>query len=131
MIFVLGFIAFLSSIVIFRLYAYGQGYAVNEFYDNISITVLSECIAIFELAKQFKFNIKERYKKVIYNISKYTFGIYLVHMLILYVLDQYWISVTNLSPGIYIPLSVVLVFAISAVISMVLNQIPVLKKYIV
>ena len=64
-------------------------------------------------------------------ISKYSFGIYLVHYLILHALKMNVVKFVNYlgqSPLIWIPVFVVLAAVISLVILMILDKIPYLRK---
>jgi surface polysaccharide O-acyltransferase-like enzyme len=130
-IYALGMLSVVASYFIFKWYSYEQGRAVNDFYDNISITVLFESIALFELAKNCKMNFPERIEKWIALISKYTFGVYLVHMLILYAIDRNVSVIKEMPVILCLPITVILVFIISLLISYILNHVPVLHKYIV
>ena len=64
-------------------------------------------------------------------ISRYSFGIYLVHYLILYVLKinvSKFVNYLSQSPLVWIPLFVVAALVISLIILMVIDKIPYLRK---
>lgn len=123
-----GILALISSVFVMKAYAYGQGYATNEIYDNISITVLIESIAIYVAMKYRK---SREGKKRIFQISKMTFGIYLVHMLVFYFVDDIWFADTLLTPILSIPITVIIVFEISCLISYIIHKNPVFNKLFV
>jgi len=58
---------------------------IGDFYSYYSIHVLIQSIAIFIFFKNYfnNLNFNKKYKKIIKNLGNYTFGIYLIHPLIL------------------------------------------------
>ena len=65
-------------------------------------------------------------------LSKYSFGIYLAHVFVIEKLrDWAHFNTLSFSPVLAIPLLATAVFSLSFLISWVLHQIPVLKKYVV
>lgn len=67
-------------------------------------------------------------QKVILKISQYSFGIYLVHIIVIEQLGRLGITASRWNPVIAVPLVVCIVFIISLVISAILNNIPVVKS---
>lgn len=128
----LGTFAMVLSYYAFKAYAYRKGSAVNEFYDNISITVLLESIAVFILMKNINWKFSPGREKAVIKISKYTFGVYMVHMLIFYMIEnRHPIVGQNKSSLFILPLVTIIVFFVSLLISLCLNYLPILKRYIV
>ena len=70
--------------------------------------------------------------KIITTLSKYSFGAYLVHALVIEKLNE-WFGLNTLSfyPGLSVPIISFLVFIISYAISAVLHLIPVVRNYCV
>lgn len=100
---------------------------IQKYYDNCTVNVLLEAIAIFVF---FKYNFVEN--KAIQNISKCTFGIYLVHVLIIEKFGKiFMFNVSNFNPIFSVPVVCTIVFGTSLLISFILNKVPILKKYIV
>ena len=67
---------------------------------------------------------------VVILISKYSFGIYLVHYLIIDILRyNFLIHMTSPNPLIWIPLIVIVTLIICLLILWVLSQIPYLNKF--
>ena len=65
-------------------------------------------------------------------LSKYCFGAYLIHaMVIEQLLFQFKIDTFSINPLFSIPILGLLVFAVSMSVSVVLNHIPIIKKYCV
>lgn len=109
----------------------------SNFMENFSIPVIFQSIFVFILIKNIcnkkHSNSKTNSKitKFIINLSKYTFGIYLVHVLILDILTDFGIIPIPCHVIISPLITNFLVFLISLLISAILNHIPILKKYIV
>ena len=99
----------------------------NEFYIN----VLLESIGMFVLIKNIKFDINPKYTNMIRLLSKYSFGVYLVHDLILTELVKNGLTTLTFNPIISVPCIVLIVYIMSLIISIILNKIPILNKLIV
>ena len=101
------------------------------FYDYFSLTTLIQAICIFLLFK-YVISKKKLNDKVRTNISKiasYTFGIYLVHMLVFYELIRLGFDTSTMNSLIYIPLLGVSSILISLAIIFIISKIPILNKY--
>ena len=95
-----------------------------SFYEYESFFVLFETIAVFLLVKRLC-NVESR---IVSSISKLSFGIYLVHMLVYYILG---LTPTMIPPLIGIPLLSLLVFVVSYVIVLLLSRIPILNRWVI
>ena len=104
------------------------------FYGNFTLNVMLEAIFIFIVVKQSckRINFSEKAKLIIFKLSKYSFGAYLIH--------AFWISAINKILGLNtlsfnsflaVPIIGVLVFILSFGVSAMFNHIPILNKYIV
>ena len=95
------------------------------------MNVLFETLGVFTWFKyqDYKF---EFLNEQISKLSKYSFGAYLVHVFVIEAVDViFGINTLSFNPvGTVICIGII-VFVISFTISAVLNQIPVIKKYIV
>lgn len=100
-------------------------------YGNLYPNILLEAVGVFLLIKNIKWNMKPKTKKIIILLSKYSFGTYLVHELIIMILRQIGITTLSFNAMLSVPIMSIVVFAISLVISIGVNHIPILKKYIV
>ncbi len=103
------------------------------YYSHFFLPVTLECVGVFLVAKNYisKVNFSQKWKKIILAISKYSFGMYLVHDLIITMIHP-WISKTL---GDFPPVALLIATAItiiaSLIVSVIFNHIPVLKKYVV
>ncbi len=105
-----------------------------DFYENYTVNVLLTAIAVFIFAKYVlsKATLNGLASKLVSFFSKYSFGVYLVHILILDIFKtKLEITTLTFHPVISIIILTVTVATISYAISFVLNHIPILKKYIV
>lgn len=125
---ILSFIAIGGGTVL-SFYIFGE---FKDFlYKYLTPFVLFEAIAVFLFIKNHTPKIKFSAKAIslITKISNLCFGIYLVHILVLWLLSHYGISTNKFSTIISIPTISILVFAISLFISSCLYKIPFCRKY--
>jgi surface polysaccharide O-acyltransferase-like enzyme len=73
----------------------------------------------------------ERIEKIIVKISKDTFGIYLIHALVIQIFGVIGLDTLIITPIISIPVISVIVMVISEIGTIIVNEIPVLNKYII
>lgn len=118
----LGFLGFILNYYMYFILSYN-----SNLYTSIFLMpgTVFESIAVFLFFNTLK--IKEN--KVITYISSLTFGIYLVHVLVMkLILIYYPLFIYNYSI-ISIPILSILIFVISLLMSVTLNNIPLLKKF--
>ena len=134
MIYFGGIIGFASTMLFTLLISKYKGEATGIFYSNMTVNVALEALCIFVLFKNLFSNKAENIKKNNYvvSLSKYSYGSFLVHTLVIIVLDKMF-GLTSLSFNTFvaIPVVSVSVFALSFIISAILNHIPFVKKYFV
>ena len=115
--------------------SYRQNIADTLFYDNASVTTLIQAIAIFVWARQHfgkKESLTVSRHPVIEKLAICSFGVYLVHPLFLSLLDQrLGLNTLSFNAWISVPTVFIIVLVPSLAISLVLNHIPIIKKYIV
>ena len=104
----------------------------GAFFGYLSLPVAMQSVAVFVFFKNMKWQPKGLVLKMILAVSKYSFGIYLVHLLVLHIVDHFTGErFETMNSLIYVPIMTVIIFAGSLMVSAVLNKIPILKKYIV
>jgi|WetSurMetagenome_2_1015567.scaffolds.fasta_scaffold00478_7 surface polysaccharide O-acyltransferase-like enzyme len=101
---------------------------VKDFYNYLSPNVLMAAIGVFFIVKNLKIT-NSPVKKLISVISRYSFGIYLVHILVLHFLKKVGIDWDLVNPFIGIPVTALVCLAVSTGIVYVINKIP-YGKYI-
>lgn len=131
---ILGILGFIVTIVFSTILSKYTQNANSLFYGNFTLNVLLESILVFILSKKIfkKIKLSIKKQKKLSQISKYCFGIYLVHVLVITYLDKLLnLNTLTFNPIFSVPIISIIVFIISLFISFVINQIPILKKYIV
>lgn len=129
-----GVVATVATIWLTDWYSARLGTQSSHFYAYLSINVVSMSAALFVFVRYAlaKRSPKEWTARIITGISKHSFGIYLVHYLVLKVLNSVFkLNSRSGDPVLCVVGLTILIFVISYVISVILNKIPVLKKYIV
>lgn len=118
------------TIVLNLLASKNAGKSLETFYSASSVNVLLMSVAVFIW---FKYNAKgtEKLNKIIIQLSKYSFGAFLVHIFILQCLKAVGIQSTSFHPVLSVPSITIFTAVASYLISFVLNKIPLIKKYIV
>lgn len=106
-------------------------------FDRYSILILLEVTGIFLLFKNWgKLGIKSKFlsnkegifRKSVASIAKYSYGFYLIHMVILWSFMKLFYKF--MIPAILIPISIIFAIAISWLIMAVLNRVPYLNTVI-
>lgn len=69
-------------------------------------------------------------QKIIVSLSSLTFGIYLIHYLVLEVLYKFGINITMFHPILSIPILSIITFCIGGLIVWLIRKIPKVGKYI-
>lgn len=129
LIYALGILGFLITAGGTALISWRAGSPQDMLYSYFSVNVLLESAALFVF---FKYRIRPGNKPAVTKISQYTFGAYLVHPLILELLDEgLGFNTLTYPPILSVPGLILAVFLGSFAISWVCNHIPFLKKYIV
>ena len=105
---------------------------IKDFYSTYSIHVLFQSISIFIFFKNYFNNLRfnKKYKKIIKNLGKYTFGIYLIHALVLEEFERIFnynsLSFEPIFNVIFLSFNV---FIVSLIIIILLNK-TIIKKFI-
>ncbi len=109
-------------------YTAKEGTIDNLFYGYLTPNVMAVAIGTFILFRNYSFS-KPKSLPVISFIGRYSYGIYLVHILVMSQCDKFgWYFSTTYS-AINIPANTVVYLVISTVIIYVLNKIPFINKF--
>lgn len=98
----------------------------GDFYEYNTLLVLLEATAVFIVVKRRTIKENSMPSIIISQISKRSFGIYLIHML---VIEALGITATSINPIFGIPLFSILVLAISYGVISILARIPIINKW--
>lgn len=133
-IYLFSILGFVGTIVLTLLVSVHKGKADSQFYGNFTFGVLLESIGVFTIFRSCfeKINMGQRAGRIIARLSKYSFGAYLVHPLILEQLKRlFGFHSLSFHPAISVPVLSVVLFVLSYAVSGALNHIPGISKYIV
>lgn len=126
-IYIFGFIGLLISIIGTYILSNSTGKAI-QMYENLSINVLFQSIAMFIIIKDRFINSQNKSNKIINYISKCSLGIYAIHALIVTIMYKILEKINIDYALINIPIVFIASFLLAYLGSFVLSRIPVLKK---
>lgn len=127
-IYFIGVLSFLATVGGTVLLSMWKNEKVYILVDSMTPNVALSAMALFVFAK---YNFKSG-GIAVQKLSKYSFGVYLVHPLILIALKVcFGIHTLWVTPVVSIPLIAMITWCVSFAVSAVLNYIPIVKKYVV
>lgn len=129
-IYSLGVVGFVSTILLNGILAWKTNEPCQTYYRHFNLNVLLEAVGIFTWFKYCRYE-NENVNKYVSKLSKYSFGTYLVHALVLGELNRAGFNSVTFNPLVSVVVVTVVVTIISYVISWGLNKIPKLNKWIV
>lgn len=137
-LYAVGILALLFSIIAPVVHAKAQGAPSAVFYNYDSLNVLLTSVPIFVFAKQHlnlsSFREGDRQAKAlafVRQLSRYSFGVYLVHPMVIELLQHFGIDTFSCNAFFSVPLLAIFVFAASTAISALLNCVPIINKHFV
>ena len=130
-IYILGIVGFIMTIALDSIVALKTLKQCNHYYSAFTPNILFEAMGLFTWFKYQKYDHKLM-NKIILKLSKWSFGAYLAHALIIEILDKsFGLNTLSFNPILSV-LSILAITAIvSFIISAIINHIPILKKYVV
>ena len=123
-----GFAYCVLILIVLKYFINLQMGALSYMYPNIIF--MSCAVLLFFMDHVSKIDFKERTRKFIFEFSKLTYGIFLVHVLVLKSLYHIGINVSICNIAISEPLISLMTFVISAGIIYIISKIPIVNKYI-
>lgn len=130
-IYILSIISVLSCFVGTYLLSKYTGYNNPNLMKEFSIFTLFEAMGIFLLFKNCIFIGKDVFEKKVSSISNCTLGIYVIHMLVMYLLfDLNLIQIRSFNTILSVPIISILVFLISLVIVYLIRKIKFIGKWL-
>ncbi len=103
----------------------------NNYYGNFTVNVLFEAVAVHTWFKYKKYE-NDKVNLFFQRLSKYCFGVYLIHPLIIEQLNiRFGLNTLSFNPVAAVICIGCIVFVVSLGLSTVLNHIPVIKTYMV
>lgn len=131
-LYLLGSLSAIYSIVVSSIVSMRDNASV-VFYHNTEINMFFVSIAIFLMVKNNNDRIMKKsevFLKIIVFISDHCFAIYLVHMIVLYLLEWMGLSSITFNSFISIPVITLIIFTASLGVAIIIKKIPFMNKYI-
>ncbi len=130
-IYVLGVLGIIATIFLTAAASVKEGVPVGDYYGYLGINVFAPSAAAFVWFKHNLSHVKAD-SFLMKQLTKCSFGIYLVHILVLEMLDKKLaLNTLCFHPIASVLLISVVVFVLSFAISALFNRIPVIKKFVV
>ena len=121
------FLCFIGCYILSRYLGYNNSDLMKEF----SIFTVIEAMGIFLFFKNHNFAGKSVFSKRVADISNCTLGIYMIHMLIMYILfDCNLIQIRAFNTILSVPIISILIFIISLVIVYLIKKIKFIGKWL-
>lgn len=113
-------------------FSFKNGVAESKFLTALIPTTALYSAGVFVFFKNLceRKTFSKKKQAFIFKFSKYTFGIYLSHMIFANIIFAF-VPDSPLPLAVKIIINSVIIFVVSAVTSAIINKIPVLKKYII
>lgn len=132
-IYILGILGFILTPKITLIKSMIENKIVTDYYTPFNINILLQSMAVFVFGKYqlSKIKLNGKIENFICKLSKYSLGIYLIHIFVFRMLYNMGISTLLFNQWLSIPAIATIVFIISAIISAILNYIPKINRFIV
>lgn len=132
-IYIMGCLGILLTIVFTSIISLMNKEPTEVFYDYLSPNVLTSSIALFLFFKErvAKHKFSERTITIILRISRYTFGIYLVHDFFNILFWKIGLTTLLFNPLGSVPLISSIIFALSFLVVALIDKIPFLRRNII
>ena len=131
-IYLLGIVGLVGSALCTHVCSHYLGYTYGYFYDDIHPFVMLVAVAVFVFAKEHCKAYSPSVRRVIVEFSNCSLGIYLVHPLFMFGLNDYLsINSSTFNPVFSIPVLATLIFILSYLLVKLVSYIPYLKKTVI
>ena len=131
MFYCMGALSFLIVIILTSKISHYLGSPTIVLYDNLTPFTLFEAIAIFVFVTVNSEVFPQRFYSKVLNISKMSFGVYLIHYMVIMVADeQFGINTSNYNAILFVPCFSLFVFVVSYIISWILSKIPIINRFV-
>lgn len=134
-IYELGICSVIITIFGGQFFAMEENRAFNLFFGNHTITTFFEGMAIILFIKSSKVVAKLSsdpfFSEKVINLSGLTFGMYLIHDMVLKLITKSGFTTLSLNPILSVIILVFVVFVVSAALIFVLKKIPIINKYLI
>lgn len=132
LIYVLGAVGVLSTIIATAVWSNAKGSPVSIVYNNFMPNVWAQSVAVFVAFRYgvSKINWSERQLKVISKLSALSFGMYLFHDFVNIAFKEWGFTTLLYTPVLSVLCNTLIVFAVSFIAVWLISKIPFVNKYI-
>lgn len=131
MVYVLGFVSAIGVMVLTSKGSHNLGEPTEMFYHYLTPFTLFEAAAVFLFFSERFWNRDVKRVEWVVNLSKLTFGIYLVHPIFIKLPDVLWGINSSVAAPWFIPVFSCGVFVVSLCVTWIISKIPVANKYVI
>jgi len=125
----LGLLGYASAVIICGLDGIHTNTPSVILNNPLTVNLFLATVGVFYFCKE-RISVEKATPSHVKKLSSLTFGIYLIHPMVIGQLFNFGLHTLLLSPILMIPLMVILVFVISTIIVGILSYIPVIKKIV-
>lgn len=131
LIYLLAALSIVGGILGTRWLSYRVGYSNGFFYDDMHPFLVLQGIAVFVFFKDRFKNLSPKWRPVVIKLSNYSFGIYLVHPLFMYVCTNCLGLSSSTFPAVwFVPVYIVLIYILSYLLVKLISMIPFMRKFV-
>ena len=131
LIYLLAALSIVGGILGTRWLSYRLGYSNGFFYDDMHPFIVIQGIAVFVFFKERFRSLSPKWRPVVIKFSNYSFGIYLVHPLWMYVCTNYIGLSSSTFPAVwFVPVYIVLIYILSYLLVKLVSMIPFIRKFV-
>ena len=131
LIYLLAALSIVGGILGTRWLSYRMGYSNGLFYDDMHPFIVLQGIAVFVFFKDRFKNLSPKWSSLVVNLSNYSFGIYLVHPLLIYLCTNVLgFSSSSFSVAWLAPVYSVFIFILSYLLVKLVSMIPFMRKFV-
>ena len=131
-IYLLGIVGLVGSALGTHVCSHYVGYTYGYFYDDMHPLVMLVAVAVFVFVKEHCKAYSPSVQRIIVDFSNCSLGIYLVHPLFMFGLNDYFsINSSTFNPVFFILVLATFIFLLSYLLVKVVSYIPYLKKTVV
>lgn len=129
-IYALGAAGFVATIVLTAVASRKANAPMETYYGNFRLNVMLAAVAVHTWFK-YRRHDNPSVNNVVAQLSKYSFGAYLVHVFVRDVLNLIGLNTLSFQPLLSVPVIAAIVFVVSFAISFVISKIPFINKWVV
>ena len=123
-----GIMGFLLTILLQTALVLKTQQHTQSYYGYLTLNVFLSTVAVFVCFRNLKVFSKSNI--IVQKLSKYSLGVYFVHVFILNLLKDLGLNTLLFNPVLSVPLITMIIYCLSVCVIAVLHRIPILKKYI-